>query len=178
MLIRRKLIRERAVGVLDRFNVRKAPVDVEKLAERLGAKVAMEPAPDELSGFLLRDPRKNVVIIGVNANHHENRQRFTIAHECGHLLLHEGDELHVDKQGSGYQVNLRDGESSSGKNVDEMEANLFAAELLMPVGFLDADLAKKVPLNVDDDKIIELAEKYKVSVQALALRLKYLGCIQ
>jgi Zn-dependent peptidase ImmA (M78 family) len=178
MLIRRKIIREEATKVLNRFNVKKAPVDVQKLAEHLGAQVVLEPAPNELSGFLLRDPRKNSVVIGVNANHHENRQRFTIAHECGHLLLHEGDALHIDKQGSGYQVNLRDGESSSGKNVDEMEANLFAAELLMPVRFLDADLAKKVPLNVDDDKIIELAQKYKVSVQALALRLKYLGCIQ
>ena len=178
MIIRRKLIRERAAEVLDQFNIRKAPVDVEKIATRLGAKVIETGASDDLSGFLLRDPRKNSIIIGVNADHHVNRRRFTIAHECGHLLLHKGNELHVDKQGSGYQVNLRDGESSTGENNDEMEANLFAAELLMPVPFLDADLAKKVPLNIDDEKIVEMAEKYEVSVQALTLRLKYLGFIR
>jgi Zn-dependent peptidase ImmA (M78 family) len=179
MLIRRKLIRRQALELLDRCGVKKAPVDVEKIAERLGATVVMESAEADLSGFLLRDPRRKSVIIGVNANHHENRKRFTVAHECGHLLLHRGEQLHVDKEWSGYQVKLRDAESSAGTNVDEMEANLFAAELLMPVPFLDLDLAKMAPLSLsDDDKIEKLAKKYKVSEQALTLRLTYLGCIQ
>jgi Zn-dependent peptidase ImmA (M78 family) len=179
MLIRRKMIRERAVELLDRYDVKKAPVDVEKIVERMGIEVVREPAEDSLSGFILRDPKRPKVLLGVNENHHPNRQRFTIAHECGHFLLHQGEKLHVDKESSGYQIKLRDAESSTGKKIDEMEANLFAAELLMPVRFLDLDLAKNAPMSLSDDAMIKkLAEKYKVSAQALTLRLTYLGCIQ
>ena len=158
--------------------MKKAPIDVKKIAERLGAEVVREAAEDHLSGFILRDSRKNTAVIGVNSNHHPNRQRFTIAHEIGHLLLHQGEKLHVDKEWSGYRVKLRDEKSSAGTNIDEMEANLFAAELLMPLRLLDADLANNAPLNIDDDRIAKLATKYKVSAQALTLRLQYLGCIQ
>jgi Zn-dependent peptidase ImmA (M78 family) len=178
MLIRRKFIKERAVELLERFAMKKAPIDVEKVAERLGIVVVKQSADDDLSGFLLRDPRRKTVIIGVNKEHHPNRQRFTVAHECGHFLLHEGEKLHVDNQGSGYQVKLRAAESSAGTNIDEMEANLFAAELLMPEQLLYADLAKSTPLNLDDKKIGELAKKYQVSAQALTLRLQYLGWIR
>lgn len=177
MLVRRKLIRERAEELLNRFGVKKAPVDVERLAERLGLEVAKESAADSISGFILRDPRRRKVLIGVNANHHENRQRFTIAHECGHFLLHEGERLHVDNA-RGYQIRLRSPESSAGTKIDEMEANLFAAELLMPVRFLDDDLAKIIPASLGDDETIKkLANKYQVSPQAMTLRLSYLGYI-
>jgi Zn-dependent peptidase ImmA (M78 family) len=173
------LIRKRAAELRERFSVKKAPVDVKELAERMGLVVVPESAPDELSGFLLRDPKKGRAIIGVNANHHPNRQRFTIAHECGHFLLHQGEKLHVDKRESGWLVKLRDGKSAAGTNVDEMEANFFAAELLMPSEWLAADLAKGPPLNIDDEeRIKKLAKRYEVSAQALALRLQFLGWIQ
>ena len=178
MLVRRKLIRKTAIELLNANKVKKPPVPIELIATRLGATIIEEPAEDELSGFLLRDRRKNKIIIGVNENHHKNRRRFTIAHECGHLLLHDGEELHVDKRWSGYEVKMRDTQSSTGTSIDEMEANLFAAELLMPIHLLDIDLAKYLPLSIDDeDQIGEIAAKYEVSAQALTLRLTYLGCI-
>ena len=179
MLIRRKMIRERALELLERFAVKQAPVPVDDLARLLGAKVVKQDAPDELSGFVLREPTKGVVIIGVNAKHPPNRQRFTVGHELGHFLLHEGERLHIDKQWTGYQVKLRSEQSSTGTNVDEMEANLFAAELLMPVPFINTDLAKLAPSKLSAEKnIIQLAKKYKVSEQALTLRLTSLGYIQ
>ena len=179
MLIRRKMIRERALELLERFAVKQAPVPVDDLARLLGAKVVKQDAPDELSGFVLREPTKGVVIIGVNAQHHPNRQRFTIGHELGHFLLHEGERLHSDKQWTGYQVKLRSEQSSTGTNVDEIEANLFAAELLMPVPFLNTDLAKLAPSKLSaEENIMRLAKKYKVSEQALTLRLTSLGYIQ
>lgn len=179
MLVRRKMIRERALGLLDQFSIKQAPVPVEELARRLGAKVVRQRAPDELSGFVLREPAKGIVIIGVNATHHQNRQRFTIGHELGHFLLHEGERLHVDKQWTGYQVKLRSEESGAGTNVDEMEANLFAAELLMPPSFLAADVTKVVAKQRSAEKTIEeLAKQYGVSQQALTVRLTSLGYIQ
>jgi len=178
MLIRRKMIRTAALQLLADAEVKKPSVPVKRIAKYLGAKIIESPTDDELSGFVLRDPKRKQTIIGVNANHHPNRRRFTIAHEIGHLVLHAGEELHIDKQWTGYEIKRRDTESSAGTNVDEMEANLFAAELLMPVHFIDVDLAEHAPLHVDDEERIgELAKRYKVSTQALALRLQYLGCI-
>jgi Zn-dependent peptidase ImmA (M78 family) len=64
-------------------------VPVEQIAESYGIELRYEPAEQELSGALIRKGRKEVVI-GVNSSHHPNRQRFTIAHEIAHFLLHEG----------------------------------------------------------------------------------------
>ena len=166
------------MDLLTRYGIKKAPVPVDKLTERLGVTLVMKNAPVELSGFVLREPGKGRVFIGVNAKHHSNRQRFTIGHELGHFLLHAGEQLHVDRQGAGYQVKLRDEQSSRGTNVDEMEANLFAAELLMPVPFLDVDLAKLAASNRSaDQQISDLAKQYGVSEQAMTVRLTSLGYI-
>ena len=60
-----------------------------------------------------------------------------------------------------------------------MEANLFAAELLMPAEFLEKDLADNAAFPLQDEEAIgDLARKYGVSVQALTYRLAYLGHIQ
>jgi Zn-dependent peptidase ImmA (M78 family) len=76
-------------------------------------------------------------------------------------------------------VRLRDDTSSQGIDEAEKEANLFAAELLMPEEFLKKDLAGRSTLDLyDEDYIPQLAENYGVSVQALMFRLQYLGYIE
>ena len=183
MPVRIKHIRSLAERLLANNGVRSAPVPVEKLAVSLGARVQKEPADDDLSGFLIRDLVGHRAIIGVNSNHHPNRQRFTVAHEIGHLLLHEGEKIHVDRTGQVFQVKLRSGESAAGTDVEEIEANAFAAELLMPVGFLRLDLAPQSALNLLDEDVLDrvlkpLAKKYGVSPQALTYRLGHLGYVQ
>lgn len=59
------------------------------------AAVRYSPFEGELAGMLVRGDGQ--IVIGVNSLHPLNRQRFTIAHECGHLLLHKG-EFHVDRR--------------------------------------------------------------------------------
>jgi Zn-dependent peptidase ImmA (M78 family) len=128
-----------------------------------------------LSGFLFRDSHQKV--IGVNTHHASVRQNFTIAHELGHLLLHDQEQLHVDRAFP--TVRLRDDTSSQGVDDAEKEANLFAAELLMPHAFLRRDVAAQNTLDLYDDSFVpELAERYGVSVQALMFRLQYLGYIE
>jgi len=179
MAVRRKMIRTQVEILLEKQRIKNASVDVEKLARALGAEVKREPADDNLSGFLFRDLAAHRAVIGVNSSHHKNRQRFTIAHEIGHLLLHKGEQIHIDRLDSGYYVNQRNSESSTGANEEEIEANLFAAELLMPKMFLDADLLKHQDLDLFDDSTLQnLAEKYEVSLQALTYRLAYLGYIR
>lgn len=174
--MRRKHIRSLVTRLLEEQGILAAPVAVAAIATSLGIRVQYEPAEEDLSGFLLRDLSYQKTLIGVNQSHPPNRQRFTIAHELGHFLLHEQEKLHVDRR---FQVKLRDGNSSKGENEEEKEANLFAAELLMPMQFLQQDLAEVEALDLEGDATIsELAKKYEVSAQAMAFRLAYLGYIQ
>jgi Zn-dependent peptidase ImmA (M78 family) len=176
MAIRRKHIRNLVEQLLEAHGIEVAPVPIEEVAPSLGIRVQYEPAEDELSGFLLRDLSRQKAIIGVNDRHSKNRQRFTIAHELGHYLLHEQEKLHVDRR---FQIQLRDGNSSKGESEEEKEANLFAAELLMPVNFIRQDLAEVEGLDLEDDATVSaLAEKYGVSTQAMTFRLTYLGYLQ
>ena len=172
-MIRKKLISQTTASLLNAAGITQAPVDVKGLAKLQGAIVVEEPNKDETSGFLYQVPGSPAVI-GVNANHHPNRKRFTVAHELGHLVLHTKTGVHVDHA----IVKMRDARASEGTDEDEMEANRFAAELLMPSAFLQADLQFLGSISADDEKAIkELAGKYGVSNQAMAFRLSSLGLI-
>ena len=118
----------------------------------------------EISGLLVRLPEN--AVIGVNSKQAPVRQRFTMAHEFGHLLLHEGLKQHSD---TSFKVNYRDRTSSEATDVDEVEANFFAACILMPRIFLDQ--AKAIEALDDDAAVYELAEKFNVSQHAMSLRL-------
>ena len=70
------------------------------------------------------------------------RQRFTIAHELGHRALHPGRELILDVP---VRVNLRDKTSSMASDIEEIEANAFAATLLMPEQMIRDQLSQLPP---------------------------------
>jgi Zn-dependent peptidase ImmA (M78 family) len=166
-MIAKTRAREAAKELLRESKVDKPPVPVERIARRLKAEVRYEPFDGELSGMLIREGQR--VIIGVNASHPKTRQRFTIAHELAHMRLHdERLPIHVDR---GFPVRRRDVRSSQAVDVDEMEANGFAAELLMPAAMLEHDLEGKDPDYEDDELTRRLANRYKVSLQAMAVRL-------
>ena len=84
-----------------------------------------------------------------------NRQRFTVAHELGHLLLgHAG--IHFDQH-----------QASTPRL--ERQANQFAAELLVP----------KIALSRiwHQHSVIRLAKMFQVSYDCMVLRLNELGCL-
>lgn len=168
---RRKLIQSEVAELLQKSNITEAPVNVERVATGLNIAVRRTPSEDDISGFLLRHPGGQA-IIGVNTLHHPNRQRFTIAHEIGHFVLHQHDQVHVDRA----IVKLRDRASSKGEDPEEIEANGFAAELLMPEEFLRSDLARLTFTDLlDDRRMQQLAKQFQVSVQAMTNRLVSLG---
>lgn len=120
-----------------------------------------------MAGLLHRRP-DGTAVIGVNALESETRQRFTIAHEIGHLVLHDA-ELHVDED---FGVRFRDARSGQAVDAAEIEANQFASHLLMPAAFLRKDVRAHAVVDLDDSETIEqLARKYGVSVQAMTFRL-------
>ena len=158
--------------LLDEQKIQKPPVPVEEFAKRLGAEIRYSPLEGEISGMVFR--HEDQVIIGVNSLHHPNRQRFTIAHEIGHVLLHKGVEIHVDRA---FRVNLRNDVSSQAVDPEEIEANRFAAELLMPEHMLIQDLRGQEIDFENEADLRRLSLKYQVSLQALTLRLTNLGLI-
>jgi Zn-dependent peptidase ImmA (M78 family) len=104
---------------------------------------------NKTSGIQVTD--KDSSFIGYNEKHSIHRQRFTVAHEIGHLLLgHTSDSFILDFYS---------------RNPEEIEANQFAAELLMPLPMLKEDLSG----GKKDVKFI--AERYNVSEEAVWWRL-------
>ena len=162
--------------LLKKNGIQSAPVPVEEVAESLGVTVLRRPTDNDLSGFLYRDRKRKSAVIGVNRDHSKNRQNFTIGHEIGHFLLHDGDEVHVDRC---FQIKLRGEVSSKGVDTEEIESNVFAAELLMPARFLQKDLEKIATLDLNDEEVVaNLAKRYGVSTQAMMFRLANLGYIR
>jgi Zn-dependent peptidase ImmA (M78 family) len=159
-------INREVAELLSRAGVSAPPVPVEKIADMLGARIVRSDFNNEISGLLVR--RGEEIVIGVAKEQAPTRQRFTIAHEIGHLVLHDAEEVHVDRE---FRVKLRSQQSTEAIDVDEIEANAFAASLLMPEHFLRAD-ARKLSIDFEDaSKIDALARRYKVSSQAMTFRL-------
>lgn len=176
MTVRRKHISRLARNILLENRIEAAPVDVFQIAMKMGLEVREQKADDDLSGFLYRGQAGNPTWIGINSAHSSQRQRFTIAHEIGHFVLHPTERVHVDK---GYEIKRRDNKSKEGTDIEEIESNLFAAELLMPADFLIRDLSQMESIDLSDDNALkELAKRYQVSAQALAVRLAALGFVQ
>ena len=166
---RYNLARKKAAELLQSASVIETPVPVEMLAELAGAVIRYEPFEGQLSGMLYRS--EDGAVIGVNSLHAAVRQRFSIAHEIGHLLLHE-PELHVDEHAF---VAFRDLESSKASDPAEIEANQFAAALLMPSELLSRSIAE-LGHNPDvSDAIRVLAQRFQVSQEAMTIRLSKLG---
>jgi Zn-dependent peptidase ImmA (M78 family) len=159
------------VDTIIRQNNLTIPIDVEKVAQAIGAELKWDDFDGSLSGFAFQ--KHGSKYIGVNSLEGEQRQRFTIAHELGHLFLHKQNSVSYDTG----MIMLRDGHSSDGTDIKEIEANRFAAELLMPEESIREDLASKGQIDLVGDSettkqlISNLADKYNVSPSAMSIRL-------
>lgn len=152
------------------------PIDVEAIASAQGIEILRHRFDGPESGFALRDG--NRWFIGLNTQTSRRRQRFTAAHELGHLLLHEGKELIVDQ--AVLRIDLRNHVSSMGTDVEEVEANTFAAALLMPERIVLGCAAELIRANGDitrDGLIFELVKIFDVSAEAMGYRLINLGIL-
>ena len=139
----------------------------------MGALVRYVPFDGQMSGLLHRSENGNRVVIGVNSRHPTVRQRFSIAHELGHLALHE-PAFQIDQHAF---VSFRNSKSSGASDPREIEANQFAAALLMPEALLTA-CVEQLGENPDvEDSIRRLAQRFDVSTQAMSIRLTSLGVI-
>ncbi len=125
-------------------------------------------AGDRLPGFdgaLYRAPsgKKGWGVIYNNAIGSRGRVNFTLAHEFGHYLMHRED----------YPNGIRCGEQDvvrwdSDYGQIEHQANVFAANLLMPFDDYRRQIDAKA--KVDLDMIAHCADRYNVSLIAAIMR--------
>lgn len=171
-------VQKQVEELLKMAGVTEPPIPVERLARLCSAQIRYSPFEGAVSGFLYRD--QSNIIIGVNSLHSGRRQRFTIAHELGHLRLHDCASLYVDR---GFIFIPRNERSSQAIDVKEVEANRFAAALLMPAPWLKRDFKSFQIDSIhyvdyeDDILASKLADRYQVSLQAMIIRLTNLGLI-
>lgn len=165
----------RATEVLQELRIREAPIPVEQVALKLGLQVERATLGDDVSGLLVVQDGHGV--IGVSSAQALVRQRFTIAHEIGHFLLHkEKMPVFIDKQFfKPYLAAFRDSTSSTGEDRMEREANSFAAALLMPASMVRHAIAELGVDFADEDAIDELAKRFQVSRQAMTFRVANLA---
>lgn len=161
-----------AEDLLKRHGIDRIPVDVQAIAEGEGAVIAREVLDRSVSGLLLREGAAK--LIAVNSTHAARRQRFTIAHELGHLVLHPGRDYLVD---STVRVNFRDDLASLATDREEIQANAFAASLLMPAKLVHAAVSALRDSQAGNaERVVEqLAAQFDVSEEAMGYRLINLG---
>jgi Zn-dependent peptidase ImmA (M78 family) len=155
-----ELLNSRDALAIDRFQ-KSAPINVVNIAKAFGINVYYDDLPEGISGKIVRDPDHggssgfSIIVNGAEAF---TRKRFTIAHEIAHFLLHR------DRIGDGLTDDAlyRSGLSTSA----EVRANKLAADILMPYRLIE-DAVRSGINNVD-----QLAEKFKVSQQAMKVRLE------
>jgi Zn-dependent peptidase ImmA (M78 family) len=167
----RKSIKAIVDAVLDQHDLRTLPIDIDKLASLVNASVKVGKLEEGLSGFAFQ--KNGMKFIGISSEENPLRRRFTLAHELGHIYLHKRDHLSYD---SGLMM-LRNEHSSDGTDLKEIEANRFAAELLMPEEEVRKDMMSSPNIDFMDDTketrdfVKDLADKYKVSPRAMSVRL-------
>jgi Zn-dependent peptidase ImmA (M78 family) len=150
-----KMIQEKAVTLIKSANIKTPPVilrGIFKIIEdkfNVAFQFEKKPLSSGYSGQVIDLGR--VVGIIYNSKDSVGRQRFTISHELGHYIL---DHL------KSHKIKLEAIKIKT-KNPIEREANIFAANLLMP-----DFLMKKKKVNSKDD-IVKLAEKYQVTYEAM-----------
>ena len=160
------LVEKTANDLLRKSSVTGPAVPIADLIAAQGIQLLYPNLGKDASGVLVR--KDGSTVIGVNRAHAKTRQRFTAAHELGHALLHSGTDVHHD---ASFQVNLRSDLSSQGIDPEEIEANYFAACLLMPRAFLEADPTAFYVDVEDATAVAALARSYGVSAHAMSLRL-------
>jgi Zn-dependent peptidase ImmA (M78 family) len=147
---------------------REYPVNIRAMAKALGLVVHDVSMPDNISGILVKVGRS--FYIKVNNSHHENRRRFTIAHEIAHFVLHADLIISEVVDDAFYR-------SPQIASPLESRANAYAAELLMPRDLVIGRYDQLIR-HGSHDIVSRMAQDFGVSQQAMSIRLSNIRQIE
>lgn len=140
------------------------PVRVGELARLLGIDVVKSPLSPKISGLIEPSSEsKSGFKIRVNKYESNERQRFTVAHEISHFLLHRHEIM------SGVIDNIMYRSQLTSRK--EAEANKLAAEIIMPEEIIKREL-NKIDKNNNEKINEDFARLFRVSLQAIQIRLE------
>jgi Zn-dependent peptidase ImmA (M78 family) len=147
-----------ALGLDD---VSPVPCVLTLVEERAGLPVGVGALPDKIAGALYRNGMGSIV--WVNGKQSVERQRFTVAHEYGHVCCgHEGRQLDTQAIISG-----------ATRDPQEVQANAFAAQLLAPRAGVEA-MVDGAPTLED---VVRIASHFGISTIAAVYRLRTLDLV-
>lgn len=139
-----------AIGLREYLSLPKGGIyNITNLIESLGIIIVNFDYPNIKFDGVSFYNKKNIPIMIINKNLPPDRDRFTKAHELGHILMHKFPAPDAEK-----------------------EANRFASEFLMPQKDILADLN-----NLSFYSLPNLKRKWKVSMASLIYRAKELSTI-
>lgn len=153
-----------AEAVREKLTLGLGPVlDLAELAESpMGLDTAALALPDGVSGITARDPGRGVVLVLINTAEVPERQRFTLAHEVGHVLFGDGADAH-----------LLDGEPTPA----ETRCNSFARHLLAPARGVERWLAEHTGGTPGLKECAMAARHYEVSLKVILIQCQKLGLL-
>lgn len=164
----RRMINSLAEDVLSAYNISVPIGNIDEIVEKLGGTIQKEAFFSD--GAVEKEGNGFKIIVSPFQD--EKRERFTIAHELGHLFLHMGyrtnNELWEKQENNIYH--------RIGNSEKEYQANEFAAAFLMPATEYLSVLNKVAEGNMVDTS--KIAEYFNVSIEAAANRGKFLGYLR
>ncbi len=155
--VREDIARAKARYLLREYNISRPPVYPEDLAEQLNVKIYYHMVDNVDFSFSLKRNGKYVILVHISGNN--GRDRWSVAHELGHIVLGHYELYRVD-------TILQDRLTDRERYILDREADIFTEELLMPAEWIVQYERKESNLK----------ELFKVSKEAISIRLNKLNC--
>lgn len=140
------------------------PVKLGEIAKRLGVRVLLSTLPRGTSGKIGQE--NGDFVIRINRHEAKHRQRFTLAHELAHFLLHR-DRVEAAK---GWSENVLLRAPNQPMQI-EYEANRLASDLVIPSAQL-AEATAEYSGPMTSEVIEDLARRFGVSTAAMEIKLQ------
>jgi Zn-dependent peptidase ImmA (M78 family) len=174
------IYKNKSIELLKEYNLLEIPIDIDKLAQKLDIKVKYEKIESKVSGKIEYSNSINEVVITINMDEHNLRQRFALAHEIGHYIYD------IDFTKDAIITDFLGYERSGSQTIVEERADNYAEQLLLPYDLLlkEIRLAKQsiADYKIGDIKsiyilIVRIARKFNVSKPTVIIRTSNLNFI-